>query len=203
MRDVEFGWPVGMPLCKSLGDGLWEIRSDLPSRRIARVLFCVIEGELLLLHGFHQKNAKDAAERPEIGDQTNEGSKTMKKRKNRHIGGRFEDWLKEEGIYEETTNASIKKVVAWQIEQAMQKQNLTRTEMARRMATSRVQLTICSREKQRALRYASRRRGVNAALFISRSKVDFLLAIVIRFPFFRLSIDRGAYWRQGAARLAQ
>ncbi len=64
----------------------------------------------------------------------------MTKRKNPHIGGLFEDWLKEEGIYEETTNASIKKVVAWQIEQAMQTQNLTRTEMARRMATSRVQL---------------------------------------------------------------
>jgi len=64
----------------------------------------------------------------------------MKKRKNRHIGGRFDDWLKEEGIYEEATNASIKKIVAWQIQQAMEKQNLTRTEMARRMATSRVQL---------------------------------------------------------------
>ena len=50
--------PVGMPLCKSLGDGLWEIRSDLPSRRIARVLFCVTEGELLLLHGFIKKTQK-------------------------------------------------------------------------------------------------------------------------------------------------
>ena len=58
IRDVEFGWPVGMPLCKSLGGGLWEIRSDLPSRRIARVLFCVIEGELLLLHGFIKKTQK-------------------------------------------------------------------------------------------------------------------------------------------------
>ena len=58
IRDVEFGWPVGMPLCKSLGDGLWEIRSDLPSRRIARVLFCVIDGELLLLHGFIKKTRK-------------------------------------------------------------------------------------------------------------------------------------------------
>lgn len=62
----------------------------------------------------------------------------MKKRKNPHIGGRFEDWLKDEGIYEETTTAAIKKVVAWQIQQAMQEQNLTRTEMARRMETSRV-----------------------------------------------------------------
>lgn len=51
----------------------------------------------------------------------------MKKRKNPHIGGRFDNWLKEEGIYEKTTNASIKTVVAWQLEQAMKKHNLTRT----------------------------------------------------------------------------
>src|ERR1700760_1259035 len=37
---VEYGWPVGMPLCRSLGDGLWEIRSDLPGNRTARVIFC-------------------------------------------------------------------------------------------------------------------------------------------------------------------
>ncbi len=68
----------------------------------------------------------------------------MTKRKNPsanpHVGGLFEDWLKEEGIYEGATNASIKKLVAWQIQQAMVQKNLTRTEMARQMATSRVQL---------------------------------------------------------------
>ena len=64
----------------------------------------------------------------------------MKKRKSPHIGGKFEDWLKEQGMYEEATSAAIKKVVAWQIQQAMEEQNLTRTEMARRMETSRVQL---------------------------------------------------------------
>ena len=64
----------------------------------------------------------------------------MKRRKHPHIGSRFEDWLKEEGFYEEATSAAIKKVVAWQIQQAMEAQHLTRTEMARRMATSRVQL---------------------------------------------------------------
>ena len=64
----------------------------------------------------------------------------MRKRKNPHIGGKVEDWLKDEGMYEEATSAAIKKVVAWQIQQAMEEQNLTRTEMARRMATSRVQL---------------------------------------------------------------
>ncbi len=58
IRDVEFGWPVGMPLCRAMGGGLWEVRSTLPSRRIARVLFCVSEGDLVLLHGFIRKAQK-------------------------------------------------------------------------------------------------------------------------------------------------
>ena len=62
IRDVEFGWPVGMPLCRSLGSGLWEVRSTLPSRRIARVLFCVGGGELVLLHGFIKKTQKTPAD---------------------------------------------------------------------------------------------------------------------------------------------
>ena len=61
IRDVEFGWPVGMPLCRSMGGGLWEVRSTLPSRRIARVLFCVNDGELILLHGFIKKAQKTPA----------------------------------------------------------------------------------------------------------------------------------------------
>jgi len=64
----------------------------------------------------------------------------MSKRKNRHIGPRFDEWLKEEGIHEEVTNASIKRVLAWQLEQAMLEQKLTKSEMARRMETSRAQL---------------------------------------------------------------
>ena len=64
----------------------------------------------------------------------------MSKRKNRHIGPRFDEWLKEEGIHEEVANASIKRVLAWQLEQAMLEQKLTKSEMARRMETSRAQL---------------------------------------------------------------
>ena len=47
-----------MPLCKNLGEGLWEVRSDLPSKRIARVLVCLRKGELILLHGFVKKTQK-------------------------------------------------------------------------------------------------------------------------------------------------
>jgi len=55
---VQFRWPVGMPLCRAMGDGLWELRSDLPSKRIARVLFGVQQGKLLVLHGFIKKTQK-------------------------------------------------------------------------------------------------------------------------------------------------
>jgi len=56
--DAEFGWPVGMPLCRALGDGLWEVRSNLPRGRIARVIFCMSGGQMVLLHGFEKKTQK-------------------------------------------------------------------------------------------------------------------------------------------------
>ncbi|HEY1935047.1 MAG TPA: XRE family transcriptional regulator [Acetobacteraceae bacterium] len=59
---------------------------------------------------------------------------------NPHIGSSFADFLKEEGLYEEVTAHAIKRVLAWQIEQAMQEQGLTKVEMAKRMKTSRAQL---------------------------------------------------------------
>lgn len=55
---AEYGWPIGMPLCRSLGGGLWEIRTKLPSHRIARVLFCAKDGNLVLLQGFIKKTQK-------------------------------------------------------------------------------------------------------------------------------------------------
>jgi phage-related protein len=55
---LEYGWPVGMPLCRSLGNGLWEVRCTLPSSRIARVLFCIADESLMLLHGFIKKTQK-------------------------------------------------------------------------------------------------------------------------------------------------
>jgi phage-related protein len=51
----EFGWPVGMPVCRSLGKSLYEIRSNISHGRIARVIFCVAEQKMVLLHGFIKK----------------------------------------------------------------------------------------------------------------------------------------------------
>lgn len=55
---VQFRWPIGMPLCRPLKHGLWEVRSSLTSNRIARVLFCFTDGRLIALHGFIKKTQK-------------------------------------------------------------------------------------------------------------------------------------------------
>ena len=61
IKDVEFSWPFGMPLCRPLSKGLWEVRSDLTQGRIARVLFCVHGRRMVLLHGFIKKTRKTPA----------------------------------------------------------------------------------------------------------------------------------------------
>jgi phage-related protein len=58
---VEFGWPIGMPVCRPLGGGLWEVRSNLTKKRISRVIFCVAEGHMVLLHAFIKKTQKTPA----------------------------------------------------------------------------------------------------------------------------------------------
>ena len=58
IQKVEFGWPIGRPHCAPLGDGLWEVRSDLDGNRIARVIFCMGGGHMILLHGFIKKTQK-------------------------------------------------------------------------------------------------------------------------------------------------
>lgn len=58
IQKVEFGWPLGRPHCAPLGSGLWEVRSTLDSDRIARVIFCMGEGYMILLHGFIKKTQK-------------------------------------------------------------------------------------------------------------------------------------------------
>ena len=58
IQKVEFGWPIGMPYCRSLGKGLREVRSSISNNRIARVLFFTLNNEMILLHGFIKKTQK-------------------------------------------------------------------------------------------------------------------------------------------------
>ncbi len=57
IKTVQYGWPVGMPLVKNLGNGLWEVRCRLRDG-IARIVFVVEEGLMVVIHGFIKKSQK-------------------------------------------------------------------------------------------------------------------------------------------------
>ncbi len=58
IQKVEFGLPLRLPYCRKLGHGLWEVRSHLRDNRIGRVIFALVGGEMVLLHGFIKKTRK-------------------------------------------------------------------------------------------------------------------------------------------------
>jgi phage-related protein len=57
IKRVELEWPISKPTCAPLSDGLWKVRINLPNR-IARVVFCVHDETMVLLHGFIKKAQK-------------------------------------------------------------------------------------------------------------------------------------------------
>ena len=59
---VQFAWPIGMPLVRPLGDGLFEVRTNLPDKTTARVLFRFHDGELFALHAFIKKTGATPAD---------------------------------------------------------------------------------------------------------------------------------------------
>jgi phage-related protein len=61
IQKLEFGWPLGLPHCRSMGQGLWEIRVTLQDRRALRILFFVRSSEMVLLHGFIKKSQQTPA----------------------------------------------------------------------------------------------------------------------------------------------
>ncbi len=61
LRVVQFGFPLGLPLCRSLGEGLWEIRTKLPSRHTVRLFFFQQGDALVVVHGIVKKTQKTPA----------------------------------------------------------------------------------------------------------------------------------------------
>jgi len=59
---AQWRWPAGMPLCRPMGKGLWEVRTPLSSNRTARVLICFYQGHLVALHGFIKKTRATPAD---------------------------------------------------------------------------------------------------------------------------------------------
>ncbi|HVI08757.1 MAG TPA: type II toxin-antitoxin system RelE/ParE family toxin [Candidatus Binatia bacterium] len=63
IKTVEYGWPIGMPVCRPLGGGIYEVRTFLPQNRIARVLFYIDKRDrMVLLHGLIKKSQKTPKE---------------------------------------------------------------------------------------------------------------------------------------------
>jgi len=58
IKTVEYGWPIGMPVSRPLGRGLYEVRSHISRRRIARVIFAIVDNYMVLLNGFVKKTQK-------------------------------------------------------------------------------------------------------------------------------------------------
>ena len=109
---AQWRWPVGMPLCRPMGNGLWEIRTDLPTKRTARLLICLCREHLVALHGFIKKTRSNAGCGNSLGAKAQEGVGTMSKK---NLGSSVDDFLKGEGIFEEAQAHAVKEVVAWQL----------------------------------------------------------------------------------------
>ena len=68
IKVIQMSWPIGMPLVKSMGSGLWEVRSNLENK-LARVLFTFHNNEIILLHGFIKKSQKTLKKDLELAKQ--------------------------------------------------------------------------------------------------------------------------------------
>lgn len=70
IRTLEYGWPIGMPVCRSIKGyrDLWEVRSHISDGRIARVIFHISGGEMILLHGFIKKTQQTSQQDLELAD---------------------------------------------------------------------------------------------------------------------------------------
>jgi hypothetical protein len=108
------GWPLGRPLCRSLGDGLRELRCRLTGNRIPRVYFLRGEGAddssswLCQRKRRKRRHKKNASAGVESGSRTAEGDRSM--RTTEHIGSSREDFLSGEGLYQDATDYAVKRV---------------------------------------------------------------------------------------------
>jgi phage-related protein len=82
IRTVEFGWPLGMPTCRPLGNGLYEVRTNLLQNRIARVIFYIdMASRMVILHGFIKKTQQTPDEDLEIARRNKRKHETEMKSK--------------------------------------------------------------------------------------------------------------------------
>ena len=120
------GWPLGSTL-----------NAAEPADCTADLVFP--SGHVSRAPWLYQEDPEDAGRGPCACEAPDERGDEMKKR-NPHIGSALNDFLKEEGILEETRTAALKEALAWQVQKAMKKAKINKVQMARRMHTSRAAL---------------------------------------------------------------
>jgi antitoxin HicB len=137
---LELGWEGMPPSCLSVASrqGLWQIRSTLLENRIARVLASFHAGQMILLHGFVKAHETDGD--LDLAVKRQQEVKNNGKRSARHLGSSFESHLGKTNLYQEVTLIAWKRVLAWEVAEAMRKEGISKSEMAKRMNTSRSQL---------------------------------------------------------------
>lgn len=132
IKTVQLGGPIGMPVLRKLDSGLWEVRTD---DNIERVIFTVVDAEMVLLHSFIRRARKL---RRSISKPPNSASPDVEvQHTNTHIGSDFDDFLVEQGLAEEVSCAALKRVIAWQVAEAIKAQHISKKALAERMQTSR------------------------------------------------------------------
>jgi antitoxin HicB len=120
------------------GNGLWEVRTDLPTKRTARVLLCLYRGHLVALHGFIKKTRTTPDD--DLALARKRQKELVRAMSKKHMGSSIDDFLKEEGIFEEAQAQAIKEVVAWQLAEAMREKKISKNKMASLLKTSRTQV---------------------------------------------------------------
>ena len=134
---VQFKWPIGKPRVDHLRGAVWEVRTSLVNR-IARTLFAVEGRQVVLLHGFIKKTQQTPNDDIKLRRNASRSGNVAKR--NPRTGSRFDDFLKEEGIFEEVQAKALKRALAEQLEESRQAAKLTKLDMAKKMVTSRSQL---------------------------------------------------------------
>ena len=149
---VQYRWPVGMPLCRALGDGLWESSNEPPEPSYRAGLLLRSARPDSRTSWIHQENPKDSRRRIEFSSQAKDGIRRLKeivvtkskKRKAFRAAANLsslDGFLKEEGKLEAFQATAIKEVLAWQILEAMKAKNISRKSLAEKMKTSRSQIS--------------------------------------------------------------
>jgi len=138
LKTAQYGWPLGMPLIRKLEPGLWEVRSR-PQDRIggSSLPWRGIPWSCCMVSSRNQRRCRSkTCNWPDSG--FNHWLRIERGMMNeKHLGSSLDDFLAEEGRLTEAEAIATKRVLAFQIAKLMEEQQLSKTEMARRMSTSR------------------------------------------------------------------